>query len=92
VQLTKTERLLDSCWVLSSFRSVSAVWNGYSALVTHFKEAAIDTQTAANKCKKIHGLFQSFKAIEFMKDLGLVHDVLEKMTNLSLQLQSLLMF
>jgi hypothetical protein len=53
VQLTKIGRVLDSLWVSSSFRSVSAVWNGYSALVTHFKEAAIDTQRTANECKKI---------------------------------------
>jgi hypothetical protein len=44
VYLTKTGRVLHSRWVSSSFRSVSAVWNGYSALVAHFKEAAIDTQ------------------------------------------------
>jgi hypothetical protein len=52
VQLTKIGRVLDSRWVSSSFRSVSAVWNGYSALVTHFKEVAIDSQRTANECKK----------------------------------------
>jgi hypothetical protein len=53
------------------------VWNGYSALVTHFKEAAIDTQRTANERKEYTGLFQCMESIEFVKDLGLMHDVLK---------------
>jgi hypothetical protein len=52
MQLTKIGSVLDSHWVSSSFRSVSIVWNGYAALVTHFKEAAIDTWRTANERKK----------------------------------------
>jgi hypothetical protein len=63
------------------------VWNGYSALITHFKEAAIDTQRKTSESRKYTGLFQSIDSNEFVKDLGLMHDVLEELTNLSLQLQ-----
>jgi hypothetical protein len=63
------------------------VWNGYSALVTHFKEVAIDKQRTANEREKYTGHFQRVEYIEFVKDLGLMHDVLEEPTNLSLQLQ-----
>jgi hypothetical protein len=63
------------------------VWNGYSALATRFEEAAIDTQRTANERKTYTGLFQRTESIEFVKDVGLMHDVLEELTNLSVQLQ-----
>jgi len=44
VQFTKAARILDSYWIVSSFRSVSAVWKRYVTSITHFKEAAGDSQ------------------------------------------------
>lgn len=31
---------LDSCWIVSSFRSVAALWKRYVTSITHFKEVA----------------------------------------------------
>jgi hypothetical protein len=87
VQLTKIRRVLDSHWVLSSFCPVSAVRNGYSALVTHFKVAPIDIQKTANEHKKYTGLSQCMDSVKFLMDLGLMHEALKKLTNLSIQLQ-----
>ena len=39
VQLLKIGRVLSTRWVASSFRSVSAVWENYDALVEHFQQA-----------------------------------------------------
>jgi hypothetical protein len=38
----KIGRILSTRWVASSFRSVSAVWGNFEALVRHFKEAEND--------------------------------------------------
>jgi hypothetical protein len=38
----KIERLLSTRWAASSFRSASAVWENFEALVRHFKEAEND--------------------------------------------------
>jgi hypothetical protein len=53
----------------------------------NIKNTAIDIQTTDNEHKKYIGLFQRMESIKFMKGLELMHDVLEDLTNLSLQLQ-----
>jgi hypothetical protein len=42
IQLLKIGRILSTRWAASSFRSVSAVWENFEALVWHFKEAEND--------------------------------------------------
>jgi hypothetical protein len=42
IQLLKTGRILSTRWVAASFRSVSALWENFEALVRHFKEAEND--------------------------------------------------
>ena len=34
-------KVLDVCWVSSSYRAVCAVWRSYDALYKHFSEAAV---------------------------------------------------
>lgn len=87
IQLTKIGRILDVRWVSSSFRTVKSVWNAYTALVQHFKEAADDTSRNSTESNKYKGLFQKMESIEFLKDLALIYDVLEELSALSLQLQ-----
>jgi hypothetical protein len=42
MQLLKIGQILSTRWVASSFRSVSAVWQDYEALVRHFTNAKDD--------------------------------------------------
>lgn len=87
IQLTKIGKVLDTRWVSSSFRSVSAVWSSYLALVTYFKEAANDSNRPANERNKFNGLYLRMESVEFLQDLALMYDVLEELSSLSLQLQ-----
>jgi hypothetical protein len=51
IQLLKIVRILITRWVASSFRSVSAVWEHFEALVRHFKEAENDpTRDKNDRC------------------------------------------
>ncbi|XP_050508544.1 E3 SUMO-protein ligase KIAA1586-like [Diabrotica virgifera virgifera] len=42
VQLLKIGRVLNTRWVASSFRTVSAVWENYEVLANHFAAAKVD--------------------------------------------------
>jgi hypothetical protein len=58
VQLLKIGRILSTHWVASSFRSVSAVWQDYEALVLHSEEVKSDqTRDNGDRCT-YEGLFK----------------------------------
>jgi hypothetical protein len=73
--------------VASSFRSVSAVWENFDALVRHFKEAENNpTRDEKDRCM-YQGLQRKITSTEFILDLGLMCDVLQELSELSLELQ-----
>jgi hypothetical protein len=51
IQLLKIGRILSTRWAASSFRSVSAVWENFEALVRYFKEEENDpTRDKNDRC------------------------------------------
>lgn len=88
IQLKKIGRVLNTRWVSSSFRTVSAVWHDYEALASHFstgsRHAGVD---GATKCK-YGGLHKKLCSPEFVMDLGLMYDCLNELSMLSLALQN----
>jgi hypothetical protein len=52
MQLLKTGRILSTHWVASSFRSVSAVWQDYEALVRRFANAKDDC-SRDKRCRRM---------------------------------------
>jgi hypothetical protein len=78
VQVLKTDRILSTCWVASSFRSVSAVWQDYEAPVLHFEEAKSDqTGDKEDRCT-YEGLLKKIMSVEFVLDLSLMCDALQE--------------
>ncbi|XP_065645604.1 E3 SUMO-protein ligase KIAA1586-like [Hydra vulgaris] len=72
IQLLKIGRILNARWVSSRFRSVFAVWENYEALVKHFEEAVVGPTWDKNE-KSTYA--------------GLMCDALQKLSELSLDLQ-----
>ena len=87
VQLLKVGRILSTRWVASSFRSVSAVWENYEALVEHFDQAKQDTSRDQKERCMYQGLQRKITSTEFVLDLALMCDALQELSELSLELQ-----
>ncbi|XP_030046369.1 E3 SUMO-protein ligase KIAA1586-like [Microcaecilia unicolor] len=87
IQLLKIGRILSTRWVASSFRSVSAVWQDYEALVLHFEEAKKDCTRDSKDRSMYDGLQRKITSVEFVLDLGLMCDALQELSELSLDLQ-----
>jgi len=87
VQLLKVGRILSTRWVASSFRSVSAVWENYEALVEHFDQAKQDTSRDQKERCMYQGLQCKITSTEFVLDLALMCDALQELSELSLELQ-----
>lgn len=87
IQVLKIGRVLGVRWVASSFRTVQAIWQSYIALAAHFDKASTDTRRDSKTRAKFSGLLSRMKSKQFLCDLGLLYDVLEEISELSLQLQ-----
>lgn len=87
VQLLKIGRVLDTRWVASSFRTVSAVWENYEVLANHFMAAKQDqTRDSADRCK-YDGLMRKLTTTSFVLDLSLMCDALQELSEISEELQ-----
>ena len=75
-------------WVASSFRAVSAVWHSFPALAQHFDKASNDETRQSTEKARFRGILSKFCTINFVKNLALMADVLNELTNLSETLQS----
>jgi len=86
-EILKIGKCLDTRWVASSFRTVSAVWNDFEALCHHF-EAGRRVETRS-KCEqpKFHGLLKRMASKKILQDLELMYDVLEELAITSEALQ-----
>lgn len=81
-------RILNTRWVVSSFRTVKAVWKSYGALNKHFENASVDQTRSAKERQTYKGLAHRLQSTEFLSDLGLMYDALFELSNLSQQLQA----
>jgi hypothetical protein len=86
-QVRKIGRLFSIRWIASSFRTVSAVWDNYQSLCTHFQEASCDTRRASKDRAMFLGLLKRIRSPEFLVDLGVMYDALFELSSLSEILQ-----
>lgn len=86
-QIKKIGRIFNVRWVASSFRTISAVWKSYEALNVHFQTASNDMARDLRERQKFKGLKSKISSKEFLLDLGLMHDSLQELSELSLDLQ-----
>ena len=84
IQLKKIGRVLNTRWVASSFRTVTAVWQDFEALADHFHEAADprSKQYDSGNANNI-GFRKQLCSPEFVADLALMLDSLEELKPLS---------
>ena len=91
-ELLKIGRILDVRWAASSFRSVHAVWKSYAALHKHFTRAStdvsLDVSLDGRDRAQYLGLAKKLGSAVFLKNLALMHDALEELSELSEFLQS----
>ena len=85
--LKEIGKVLTIRWVASSFRAVSAVCHSFPALVQHFDKASNDETRQSTEKARFRGILSKFCTINF-KNLALMTDVLNELTNLSETLQS----
>ena len=86
-QLMSIGRLLDTRWVASSYRTLKAVWQSFSALNSHFESASNDTRRDAKERSSYKGLMLKLTSDQFLLDMGTVLDALQELSELSLELQ-----
>jgi len=79
--------MLSTRWVASSLRTVRAVWNEYRAIVQHMQQAAVDQSRDKRERSQYSGLGKKLKTVQFVKNLGLMHDALTELADVSLMLQ-----
>ena len=84
VQLLRIGRIMDIRWVASSFRTIRAVWTSFPSLHCHFTSAL---EKSGSTGQKMRGLAIKLASHEFVCELGLMYDVLQELSLLSLQLQ-----
>ena len=87
VQLSRIKRVLDVRWVASSCRTVTAVWRSYKALYEHFSRKAADASLGSRERSKFQGLAKKLESPVFIKNLGMMHDALEELSDLYMSLQ-----
>ena len=75
-------------WVASSFRAVSAVWHSFPALGNILIKLQMTKRGKAQKRPDFEAYCPNFAQKNFVKNLALMADVLNELTNLSETLQS----
>ena len=86
--LKRIGKVFSIRWVASSFRAVSAVWHSFPALAQHFDKPSNDETRQSREKARFRGILSKFCTINFVKNLALMADVLNELTNLSETLQS----
>ena len=67
-QLLKIGKVLSTRWVVSSHRTVLAVWNNYEALYQHFKDKAAEKEKQSAMYDGVNKRIQSPELIEKLLD------------------------
>ena len=87
-ELLKIGKMLDTRWVASSYRAVSAVMKSYVALTEHSKSASRDSKRDGREKSKYLGMLSYLTSKSFVLNLTLMADALQELSTLSLDLQS----
>lgn len=87
IQLKTIGKVLSTRWVASSLRTVSAVWDSFPALHCHFLFASKDQSRDSKERSKFQGMATHISSNEFLRNLGLMYDALQELSELSLALQ-----
>lgn len=88
VLFLKIGRVLSVRWVASSWRAVNVVWKIFPALYNHLYTASNDSNRDSKTKNKYIGLLKKLASPEFVNDLAIMCDVLQELSNLSIELQS----
>jgi len=91
VQVHKNGKLLDTRWVPSSCRTVNAVLANYTSLAEHFHQQSQDTTRNSRERSKFTGLLRYLQSTAFVRNLSLMADALEELSQMSKDLQSTIM-
>jgi hypothetical protein len=83
----KIGRVLDVRWSASSCRTVRAVWRSYESLHRHFLTASTDLLNDSKDRAMYIGLLKKLTNPVFLKNLALLYDALEELSDLSEGLQ-----
>lgn len=86
-EVLRIGRILDVRWVASSCRTILAVWKSYAALHAHFVKRAADMHCDARERAKFAGFQKKFENPVFIKNLAIMLDALQELSELSLALQ-----
>jgi len=87
VQFLQNGRVLDMWCVSSRLRTVRAVWTCYGVLHAMLSAAADDLHRDSKTRIKMKGLAKHLASVQFVSDIGLMYDVLQKLSSLSPKLQ-----
>jgi len=66
---------------------VKAVWHDFAALSRHFNDASADQSRSSKDRAKYLGLMKHMQTKRFVTDLANIKDVLQELSDLSLDLQ-----
>jgi len=88
VLFLKIGRVLSVRWVASSWRAVKVVWKIFPTLYKHLYNASNDSNRDSKTKNKYIGLLKTLASPEFVNDLAIMCDVLQELSNLSIELQS----
>lgn len=87
-QLNKIGRVLNTRWVASSFRTVTAVWFNYRILAAHFSSCKDDATRSSTERSTFKGLLNRLTSNQFLLDLAVMYDILCELATLSESLQN----
>jgi hypothetical protein len=86
-RVRKIDRLFSPRWISSSYRIVSAVWDSFQSLCTHFEEVSRDMHRTSKEKVAFGGLLRMMQSPDFLVNLGIMHDTLFELSSLSELLQ-----
>lgn len=87
-EIQKIGKILGTRWVASSYRAVSSVWYGYSAIYNHFEKAKVDKDRSSTERAMYSGLSRQFSSSQFLLNLAIMYDILAELSMLSESLQN----
>ena len=80
-------RMLGTRWEASSYRTLKAVWQSYSAWSNHFQSASNDKKRDTKKRGCYKGLLLKLTSEQFLVDMTTMLDALQELAELSVELQ-----
>ena len=88
VELRKIGKIFDVRWLTSSYNTVDAVLQSFSALTRQLNHASSDNSSKSKDRAKAEGMSKKLRCWAVLAELALVKDILSVLKDLSLYLQS----